>query len=285
MAYVPIFSNSWFGKALAGTLALAFADHLVPETAPWILAFVTLAIGLGHQWDVYARARFSPTKTQASPRQLRADAQRGNPWLLFAFCGMGRLSSTDGPVLAAHIQLAQEIMAREGLDQRARHRAVGWFNAGKDPSCPLSEIAELCVACPHPADEALVLESLGRCAAVRDGDGVADMLQGLGSLLRLRCEIDISASASAPLDDAAELLAVEVGESSEAIKLAYRRGVARYHPDRLPADATITELHHAQQRMTALREAYERLLAESADNRLVQPRTVRNSNPSVDRSA
>ncbi len=266
MLQSQILGNNWFGKALLGTLALAYADQLVPANLVSVGILMLLAISLGHQWDLFARHRFSPTLTQASPRQLLSAARDEDPWLVFTFCGMGRLATTDGVVLPAHIQLVEEFMARLGLERKARHRAMGWFNAGKEKSAPFAELAQLCNEKPNPGCEALALECFGRSAVLRDTAAMRTALHGLGSLLQFHRSTAAKADQPTELQAAAELLAVELGESSDAIKLAYRRGVARYHPDRLPAGATDRERQLSQRRMTAFREAYERLLA-AADKR------------------
>ncbi|MGI9328921.1 MAG: hypothetical protein ACR2PZ_27135 [Pseudomonadales bacterium] len=266
MLQSQILGNSWFGKALLGTLALAFADLLVPANLLSVGIVTLLAISLGHQWDLYARHRFSPTLTQASSRQLLAAARDEDPWLVFTFCGMGRLAATDGVVLPAHVQLVEEFMARLGLEGKVRHRAMGWFNAGQEKSAPFGELAQLCNVKPNPGCEALALECFGRSAALRDTPATRTALQGLGSLLQFHRSSRANPDQPNELEAAAELLAVELGESSDAIKLAYRRGVARYHPDRLPAGATDGERQLSQRRMAAFREAYERLLA-AADKR------------------
>jgi len=45
------------------------------------------------------------------------------------------------------------------------------------------------------------------------------------------------------------------------VKQAYRRMVSRYHPDRLPRNATAAEIKHAEQRMVEMRTALETLQA------------------------
>lgn len=286
MANFSLLTNSWFGKAALGTVALASAPLVVGSNLAAQWTFALLALALGHQWDRFATQRFSPTLAEASPRRLLAAAERGDPWPVFAFAGMGRLAVTAGPVRSAQRQLAEEIMARQAYVGRARREALSWFNAGTRQSCPLSDLARCCSAQPNPSGEALVLECFGRMAATRDAPEMTEMLKGLGSLLQFR---RAGASASSPanpeqqLRSDAELLDVDLDDCSEAIKLAYRRGVARFHPDRLPRDATPAELALSERRMTSFRDAYERLLAAGADKRLSQPRTVRTRGPSSPR--
>lgn len=283
MSDFPLLTNNWFGKAALGTLALAFAPLLAGASASMHTLAVLLALALGHQWDRFAVSRFSATEAEASPRRLLAAAERGDPWLVFAFAGMGRLAATGGPVHSAQRQLSEEIMARCGLSRSAQHEALSWFNAGTRLACPLSELARYCAGAGDTRGEALVLECFGRMAATRDTPEMSEMLQGLGSLLQFRRGRQAPGVAPDPdpaqqqLQDDAELLDVAIDDCSDAIKLAYRRGVARFHPDRLPDNATPAELALSERRMTRFREAYERLLAAGADSRLTQPRTVRST--------
>ncbi|MFK7915112.1 MAG: DnaJ family molecular chaperone [Pseudomonadales bacterium] len=283
MSDFSLLTNNWFGKAVLGTLALAFAPVLAVANPPIQTLLVLLALALGHQWDRFAVTRFSATLAEASPRRLLAAAERGDPWLVFAFAGMGRLAATGGPVRSAQRQLSEEIMARCEFSRRARHEALSWFNAGTRLACPMSELAQRCSAITSVNGEALVLECLGRMAATRDGPEMNEMLRGLGSLLQFRRSDRPAPQAPDPaqqqlLEDA-ELLDVAVDDCSDAIKLAYRRGVARFHPDRLPVTATPAELALSERRMSRYREAYERLLAAGADKRFIQPRTVRSTKP------
>jgi uncharacterized Ntn-hydrolase superfamily protein len=67
-----------------------------------------------------------------------------------------------------------------------------------------------------------------------------------------------------PLDQAREVLGVRADDGPEVIRLAYRRRVARWHPDRLPPEATSEERAAAEQRTWQLREALETLLRQTA---------------------
>ncbi|MEM1231496.1 MAG: J domain-containing protein [Pseudomonadota bacterium] len=312
-ALLALLTNNWFAKALLVTMALVATDLVMPEPAWLTLLVVAIAFGLGHELDQLARARLSPSMAEASDRQLLLDLEQQDPWSIYALCAMGRLATIDGPLLPAHRQLAEEILARlspkAGEDARAfTRRGLKWFHAGRREGCPFSTLAAACgrardTARTAAAGEALVLECLGRAAQVRESDAVSAAMGDLATLLRYHLSGPASprpgvagvaasttgasfggagfgaagtgsgAASTIPLPStaerqaAAELLNVPVDASSEAIRLAYRRGVARYHPDRLPQNASAYDVAMAEEQMTRFRDAYERLLAGAVSSR------------------
>lgn len=283
-----LLTNNWFAKAVLVTVALVLTD-LRPPDPPWLtLLILAVAAGLGHQLDLLARQRYGDRGAEASLKQLEADLLQHSPWWMFALAGIGRVGSAEGELLPAHRELAEEIIARlrTRSDEEARsfaRRGLRWFYAGRLPSCPFSDMAAACARMPNPHDEALVLECLGRAAQLRDGEITTVAMRDLGALLRFRRSASVDAGADSassfastgtgapaagvdPKDDrglreAASLLNVSLDATSDAIRLAYRRGVARYHPDRLPAGASAFDKTMAEEQMVRFRAAYERLLA------------------------
>ncbi len=68
------------------------------------------------------------------------------------------------------------------------------------------------------------------------------------------------------LHEAYRRLDLKPDATPQQVKMAYRRMVSRFHPDRLSQDATPAETELAQQRMVELREALETLQAASAEH-------------------
>lgn len=290
---IALLTNNWIAKALLVTVTLVLTDLLLPEPLWLVALLVAMAIGVGHELDQLARQRLSPLTPEATPRQLLADLESYNPWWVFALCSMGRLAATDGEVLPAHRALAEEILARlsarvDGDSRAFARRGLKWFYAGGRQACPFSDVAAACAGSPDAGGEALVMECLGRAAQLRETAPVAAAMADLGALLRFRGGASraphetpgarfrstssglpgaMPRPSDAELKEAAALLSVPLDAASDAIRLAYRRGVARYHPDRLPASATAYDVEMAEEQMTRYREAYERLLASGANNR------------------
>lgn len=279
-----LLTNNWFAKAVLVTVALVLTDLRPPDPSWLTLVVLAVAAGLGHQLDLLARQRYGELGVEASLKQLEADLLQHSPWWMFALAGMGRVGSAEGDLLPAHRALAEEIIARLSArtDEDGRsfaRRGLRWFYAGRRESCPFSDMAAACARNPNPHDEALVLECLGRAAQLREGEVTTAAMRDLGALLRFRRSAGTDGPASFgtattgaqaagvdPKDDrglreAAALLNVPLDASSEAVRLAYRRGVARYHPDRLPASASAFDKTLAEEQMVQFREAYERLLA------------------------
>ena len=61
------------------------------------------------------------------------------------------------------------------------------------------------------------------------------------------------------LEQAYQVLDLPTAADLKSVKTAYRRLVARYHPDRLGPDANANQHQYAQQRMIEIREAFELL--------------------------
>jgi hypothetical protein len=93
---------------------------------------------------------------------------------------------------------------------------------------------------------------------------VGHLLDGLG---RKPPATGTEPRSAGPVERACDLLGVTPEAGEQAIRLAYRRRVARCHPDRLPPEAGDAERRAAAERMTALREAMELLLAASVGER------------------
>jgi len=196
------------------------------------------------------------------------------PSMQLTFAGMGRISKAGGRVLPAHIALAEALIDRLAFDGEHRAQAIAWFRAGKAPDFPFLRLVGPCRRefAADPALEAFVIDWLARAALITDGSparqALADLLRALGvdvaplaerlGQLRQRLEEEQR------LDGARRLLGVDADADPAATRLAYRRLVARYHPDRLSPGASRAEVALAERRMTELRTALEALLEAHA---------------------
>lgn len=192
------------------------------------------------------------------------------PTMQLTFAAMGRISKAGGRVLPAHIAVAEALMARLGFDADHRRQAIAWFRAGKAPEFPFLRLVGPCRRefAADPALQDFVVDWLARSALITDAEparrALVALLRALGidtvplpaRLARLRVRLQEEQQ----LDAARRLLGVEAGADAKAIRLAYRRLVARYHPDRLSPRASGAEVARAEQRMTELRTALETLL-------------------------
>jgi len=196
------------------------------------------------------------------------------PTMQLTFAAMGRISKAGGRVMPAHIAVAEALMARLDFDAGHRRQAIAWFRAGKTPDFPFLRLVGPCRRefAADPALQDFVVDWLARSALITDGEparrALVALLRALGvdtaplpaRLARLRLRLQDEQQ----LDAARRLLGVEAGADARAIRLAYRRLVARYHPDRLSPRASRDEVALAEARMTELRTALETLLDGNA---------------------
>ena len=263
-----LLSNGWIGKVVLTCVAIALA----PEKLSYAALVIVLGFAAGYEWDLYAGRHLRGGGGVASPRAL-LQAAATDPWPVLLCCGLGRIASSPGPVLPEHIELAERIMGELGLAGDDRKRAISWFNSGKQPDCPFSELAAQCSAAVDPRAEAQLLGAFAAQAEVAREPDKRDQahaaMRDLTGLLRYRgarlgpdpapggAPATPRATAST---EAWQFFELAPGSSAEQIRLAYRRFVSRCHPDRLPASATEAEQALAQHRMVEARAAYEELL-------------------------
>lgn len=267
--------DRWAGKALGAAAALIFA----PATPSSVLWWLAGGVALGHGLD-----RLLQTALGREPGASRAGNDAGNAHAdpadpapvgeastRFVFAVLGRIAQSGGEVGAAHIREADRLLAEWGITEAQRQETLVWFHAGRDPSFPFTTLAPACCAelaeAPRQRDAALA--SLCRMSVLADAPEATATLLDLGP--RLGCERETVAQRALlmaamrpepePLADACRTLGVRPGDDRDTIRLAYRRQIAQWHPDRLPPDAGEAYILEAQQRMTELRDALDTLLA------------------------
>ncbi|WP_150305159.1 DnaJ domain-containing protein [Pseudomonas saliphila] len=211
------------------------------------------------------------------PQRLSRATGRQHSFEQVLFTSLGRLAKAEGQVQPAHLQLAREIMAQFRLSEADRLQAMKAFNRGKDPHIKVSRMIDrLCEA--EPARAADLMDCCWRMALVTGALGAASarLLDDWGQRAGLsrpeqqrmhqrhRARSDAGTGRRVPvtsqqlLDEAANVLGVDLGAKPEAIKRAYRRLLSKHHPDKLTG-ASQQELARAGERMHAIQQAYERL--------------------------
>ncbi len=262
--------DRWAGKALGAAAALIFA----PATPAGVLGWLAAGLVLGHVLDRLlqnARGRDPGTGQSGAAPGDPDRAAPGEASTRFVFAVLGRIAQSGGEVAAAHLRQADQLMADWHIPEAQRPETRVWFQAGRDPSFPFETLATLCRAelaeAPHLREAAL--KALCRMSVLADSPDATAALLDLGP--RLGCDRETVAQRALlmaamrpepePLGDACRILGVRPGDDRDTIRLAYRRQIAQWHPDRLPADAGEDYILEAQRRMTQLREALETLLA------------------------
>jgi len=254
----------WTGKALGAAAALIFAPADPSALVWWLVA----GIALGHGFDAIL-PRLGPRRPAGGTRPAAAATEAA---VQFAFAALGRIgAAAEHPgARPAELQLVEELMNRLDLEAGQRQEARVWFHAGRDPSFPFDSAATAARTdlASQAAQRELVIDALCRMSALADSPAATATLLELGAGLGAdRDTLALRAVAAAALlperraeQAACEMLGVEPDDSEEVIRLAYRRRVARWHPDRLGPDASDAELAEAQRHMWQLREALDTLL-------------------------
>lgn len=256
--------NNWFGKALGGVTALVFAPPQPMATLGWI-AFGLVA---GHGLDRWSAKLAHPSQLGElrSWLRLKPRAPAARPSMQFTFAAMGRIAKASGQVLPAHIDYAEHLMGRLKFTLEDRKRAIAWFNAGKDPAYPFAELANHCRREANPVLIDMAAECMCRTLLIERSGDSESVLMGLATALEVPvAHLEQTLTAMAQLnDDAAprvaqayHTLGVSESVSNAEIKQAYRRMVARLHPDRLAHTATEREVKAAERQLSECREALE----------------------------
>lgn len=264
MASSKLLHNRWFGKALGMVAALIVSPPQPKLTLIWLAC----GIAVGHVFDVWSQRFNHPSQLGALWRRLNPSAANARPTMQFTFAAMGRIAKASGQVLPAHIDYAEELMRRLKFTPDDRHQAILWFTAGKDPAYPFAELAEQCCSESErtPVLREIAIECMCRAALITDNPDSANALLSLTGALQVDdATVDqVRASVAALVDDVApavaqayERLGVTETASDADVKQAYRRMVARLHPDRLAHKANHREVKLAEKRMAECREALE----------------------------
>ena len=225
---------------------------------------------------------FADKFTKFGPQVSSGRLERLSPQFIeVLFHAMGHIAKADGRVTEDEIRAARGLMHRLGLGPMEARKAMGWFEAGKNPAWPmrikirelsedgarktenralfvrlLMEIA-LCNATIHHRERVLLW-----VACTEFDIGRVELAQ-LEAMLRAQRGFQRSAAGDADakrVRAAYETLGVEKSSSDHDIKTAYRRLMNKNHPDKLAGDnpdaAAVAE---AERRTREVRSAYEML--------------------------
>lgn len=234
---------------------------------------------------------FDASRQQQQRR--RAPVQGGYVAPLFAL--IGAVAKADGRVSEAEIAIAERLMARMGLDQDDRRRAIDAFNEGKQPEYNASEVIdELRQWVGHRRDHAfpvidVIIETVLAEGASPSPEKMA-LLRQLAFALRVS-DMELMAlmamkgyawnggasggnrgyghggggyvppQRNAQGPDPYTVLGIQRDADERAIKRAYRKLISEHHPDRL-GDLPEDMRRRAESRASEINAAYERVKSE-----------------------
>lgn len=241
------------GKFVGGLLGLALSRH-------WL--GLALGVLIGHAWDAgwFGRA-------------VRGKKAPGSMFVpLFELSGV--VAQADGRVSEAEVGAVEALILRMALDARGRNRAIIHFDRGRhgevDADASIAELAAFA-----KTDSSLPLIWLDHLAAIALADGAGAPVPAASALLaraagewcvndedltaiigrRTRGELPPARRNAIP--DPWAVLGVTADVDEESCRAAWRRAIARYHPDRIgddPAEAARgAEINAAWDTIRALR--------------------------------
>ncbi|NOX51302.1 MAG: DnaJ domain-containing protein [Gammaproteobacteria bacterium] len=285
-----LFQNYWFGKAIGFTGAFVLA----PDNVTILYAYIIAGVCVGHTFDLWASWVFKNTQTRVRPASYSAQASvlASSAYGTFLFAAMGHLAKATGAVSTQHIRYVETLMDHLKLASDDRKQAIELFNAGKHSAYPFIKLSKKCLAKSQPEQQfaRLILQSLCDIVVMAPTDQALIRLKSLALLLKFsptqvgtafgdaqqaqakpKSKSPPKPAAShepatqqsipaTPLDKAYQCLDVPSGSSKSVVKKAYRRLVSRYHPDRLPANASRKQTEYATVKMVEVRDALETIL-------------------------
>lgn len=197
-------------------------------------------------------------------RLIRQPPLRGDE-LLFVL--LGRLAKSQGRVTEAHIQAARAEMQRRYMDAAQQRLAIQAFGRGKSGKDALQPALK---ALHKDQDEVkALLQACWRLARAEGalGETQTHLILQWGQWASWTEEAILAQDSRRPKSQtntgsqyqkALALLGVSHTTSLPEIKLAYRRLLSQYHPDKLVGQGASTEqLHQATERTRELHQAYE----------------------------
>lgn len=239
-------------------------------TGGWIGLFVGILLGFAAGW----LALRMPLPMSREERERRL--------LDITFAVMGAMCKSDGRVTSAEIKVAEEYFDKLALSLAQRQAAQQSFARGKcvgfDMFGEVSSLRQVLWNDPvllqlflqvqlsavaadghvHEAKHRLMLrvaQALGLRAA--DVERIEAMLRNSGG--------DFPQRPEQAREDAYAVLGVEPSASDAEIKLAYRRLMSRYHPDKFASRGVCEHMRGvAEERVHLVRKAYDTIMRQRA---------------------
>lgn len=261
-------SGLYWGKIIGTLAGLAMRNAWIA-----VAGFI-----LGHQFDLGFADRYRRFQQQG------ADLPRVSEDFASAlFQAMGHLAKIDGRVSEDEIRAARMVMHRLSLNPAQVRRAIGWFDAGKQPGFQLvqrmREVRR--VSARSASDRRTFVRLLLEVVLAKDKlkkqeraliwkicteleIGRVELAQ-LEAMIRAQKGFKRSPAGDADatrVREAYAVLGVSPDASNDEVKKAYRRLMNKNHPDKIsgsnPGADVIAE---AERRTREVRRAYEMLKA------------------------
>lgn len=173
------------------------------------------------------------------------------------FSLLGHICKSDGVITKAEIAQTERIIQELNLMGFDRTQAIHAFRHGKQKSLIIEDVCmALRQACmDSPMHLQLMFKWMLDVAQV---DNLTPAKRDV--LMQIARNLNISFRGQETIQepsDAYKTLGVSPQDSPDAIKKAYRKLVGKYHPDRLPPNASQDEINTAAEKMIRVKKAYD----------------------------
>lgn len=276
-----IMRNGWFGKA---TFSVGLFSATASLSLDANLGAALFGLACGHLFDLWAKGEllttlFAATRTRGKRRTT------GAAFMQLTFTGLGDISRARPDHHAAHLRYVEQLGHRLHLDRRARKDAMQWFLQGRGPNYDFSDLIATCTDgySRAPLLTNMALECFCSCALLGGIPNKAQRLRldafavALGaptSRVRIllhelapianrteelaaahRTTMGLADFDSSAIQAALALFELTPAATAEEIKQAYRRYVARHHPDKLSAESPREKRRQAEHNMQQAQDA------------------------------
>lgn len=245
---------NYVGKIVGGVLGLVMTRHPI--------GLVT-GLAVGHAWDAGLFDYWLP-----------APGGREGALVAPLFALAGLIAKADGHVSEEDVAITKQLIQRLALQGDSERLAIENFNRGKRGEVDLAKTTQLLRQfCGYNGElkvmlvEVLtdiayaqgVLHDQARDLLVRIADGM-EVDANLIELIVSRKRADAFQDSGAVLIDPYEVLSVAPDASDEEVRLAYRRMMAKFHPDKAMANQeTAEDQARAQDRSRQINAAFEQI--------------------------
>ncbi|MDF2867178.1 MAG: mucZ [Gammaproteobacteria bacterium] len=233
----------------------------------------------GHQFDI-ALAKMAIDKV-FSDSEANYEYPTQRVFFEAVFSVMGCLAKADGRVSEQAIYNARQIMQQMGLSARQKREAIILFTQGKQLNFDLDKILlKLLRAGQHQPSllqnflelQLKVIYNTDHYVSHNKQQILDYIARRLGFMLfnnaynqytyageQTSQQRNASANKTEHLASAYEMLGLTNNASNQEVKVAYRRLMSRYHPDKVTARGEAGLLKKATEKTQQIKEAYEQI--------------------------
>ena len=250
---------AWWGTLIGGTLGYVFGGPLG--------AIIGAALGGNLDRGIQMGDEIDPGVGPGNQERVQA------AFFTTTFSVMGHVAKADGHVSSQEISSAQNIMAQMQLSAQQRKAAIKFFDQGKSPEFPLTEVLkQFKKECHGRRNLVQMFIEIQIGTALADGRlhaaekriiyTIGDILgfsrHHIEHLFNIASGAEATASDTLTLPQAYKILGVSKNSSEADIKKAYRRLMSQHHPDKLVAKGLPDEMITlATEKTQEIRKAYD----------------------------